>query len=81
MIDFFDGDIGYSGRVCPCIRCIPCFARTGGYELEEHAAEAYDVAALKCKGQRVKTNFSITRYGWHNLCPHTVGGADGVHAS
>ena len=27
----------------------------GGYELEEHAAEAYDVAALKCKGKKVKT--------------------------
>ncbi|GMH36334.1 hypothetical protein BSKO_04202 [Bryopsis sp. KO-2023] len=34
----------------------------GGYEIEEHAAEAYDVAALKCKGRRVKTNFEITRY-------------------
>ena len=33
----------------------------GGYEHEEHAAEAYDVAALKCKGPRVKTNFTITR--------------------
>lgn len=33
----------------------------GGYEIEEHAAEAYDVAALKCKGRRVKTNFEITR--------------------
>lgn len=27
----------------------------GGYEAEEHAAEAYDVAALKCKG--VKVNY------------------------
>ena len=34
----------------------------GGYEHEEHAAEAYDVAALKCKGRRVKTNFTITRF-------------------
>ncbi len=34
----------------------------GGYEAEEHAAEAYDVAALKCKGPRVKTNFTISRY-------------------
>ncbi len=33
----------------------------GGYEHEEHAAEAYDVAALKCKGPRVKTNFTISR--------------------
>lgn len=33
----------------------------GGYEIEEHAAEAYDVAALKCKGRRVKTNFDIGR--------------------
>ena len=34
----------------------------GGYELEDHAAEAYDVAALKCKGKKVKTNFDIGRY-------------------
>jgi len=34
----------------------------GGYELEEHAAEAYDVAALKCKGKKVKTNFDVSRY-------------------
>ena len=33
----------------------------GGYEHEEHAAEAYDVAALKCKGFKVKTNFDIDR--------------------
>jgi hypothetical protein len=34
----------------------------GGYELEEHAAEAYDVAALKCKGSKVKTNFEVSKY-------------------
>eukprot|EP00884_Botryococcus_braunii_P023320 jgi/Botrbrau1/9672/Bobra.0201s0006.1 len=34
----------------------------GGYEQEEHAAEAYDVAILKCKGRRVSTNFEIARY-------------------
>lgn len=34
----------------------------GGYELEEHAAEAYDVAALKCKGIKVKTNFPVQKY-------------------
>lgn len=33
----------------------------GGYEHAEHAAEAYDVAALKCKGFKVKTNFDIGR--------------------
>lgn len=33
----------------------------GGYEQEEHAAEAYDVAALKCKGAAVKTNFAASR--------------------
>ena len=33
----------------------------GGYEHAEHAAEAYDVAALKCKGFKVKTNFDIDR--------------------
>lgn len=34
----------------------------GGYEHEEHAAEAYDVAALKSKGINVKTNFDIARH-------------------
>jgi hypothetical protein len=34
----------------------------GGYENEEHAAEAYDVAALKCKGPRVRTNFPLSRW-------------------
>jgi len=35
----------------------------GGYELEEHAAEAYDVAAIKCKGpSKVKPNFPIEKY-------------------
>ena len=37
----------------------------GGYEHEEHAAEAYDVAALKCKGTRVRTNFPISRSRRH----------------
>lgn len=34
----------------------------GGYEFEEHAAEAYDIAALKSKGRRTKTNFELTKY-------------------
>ena len=34
----------------------------GGYECEEHAAEAYDIAALKCKGRRTKTNFELSKY-------------------
>jgi len=33
----------------------------GGYEHEEHAAEAYDVAALKNKGPNTKTNFDTER--------------------
>ena len=41
----------------------------GGYEHEEHAAEAYDVAALKSKGMHVKTNFDIARHGF---CSHQV---------
>ncbi|GAB4819072.1 hypothetical protein N2152v2_006118 [Parachlorella kessleri] len=35
----------------------------GGYDTEEHAAEAFDIAALKCKGRRTKTNFEVTKYG------------------
>lgn len=34
----------------------------GGYELEEAAAEAYDMAALKCKGRTCATNFPAERY-------------------
>jgi len=34
----------------------------GGYEKEEHAAEAYDVAAIKSKGEKVKTNFEVSKY-------------------
>jgi AP2-like factor, euAP2 lineage len=34
----------------------------GGYEKEEHAAEAYDMAALKTKGFDTPTNFSKDRY-------------------
>ena len=62
---------GITGGVC----CVPCRWEAhiwvkelgrqvylGGYEHEEHAAEAYDVAALKCKGFRVKTNFDADRY-------------------
>jgi len=35
----------------------------GAYEQEEHAAEAYDVAALKIKGDRAKLNFEKSKYG------------------
>ena len=42
----------------------------GGYEHEEHAAEAYDVAALKCKGHRVKTNFAADRFAVRPLLQH-----------
>ncbi len=38
----------------------------GGYDKEEHAAEAYDVAAMKCKGgktgRKVKLNFPEAKY-------------------
>ncbi|KAL0032426.1 hypothetical protein WJX79_010970 [Trebouxia sp. C0005] len=44
----------------------------GGYEHEEHAAEAYDVAALKCKGFRVKTNFDADRYSDLTECMDSI---------
>lgn len=34
----------------------------GGYEKEDHAAEAYDMAALKTKGFNTVTNFSKDKY-------------------
>jgi len=34
----------------------------GGYELEEHAASAYDVARLKIKGRAARTNFDMSKY-------------------
>ena len=47
----------------------------GGYDKEEHAAEAYDVAAMKCKGgktgRKVKLNFpgEVHRAEWiHGFC-------------
>ncbi|BDA41853.1 probable AP2-like ethylene-responsive transcription factor PLT2 at C-terminar half [Coccomyxa sp. Obi] len=44
----------------------------GGYEKEEHAAEAYDVAALKCKGPRVRTNFPLSRYSDLTECMGSI---------
>ena len=35
---------------------------SGAYENEEHAAEAYDVAALKIKGDAAKINFDRSKY-------------------
>jgi hypothetical protein len=41
-------------------------AASGGYEQEEHAAEAYDVAALKVKGlKNPKLNYAIERCAVH----------------
>lgn len=55
----------------------------GGYEHEEHAAEAYDVAALKCKGFKVKTNFDIDRRAasCSTLLTHTQCSPPGGHDS
>ncbi|KAK9846267.1 hypothetical protein WJX81_000414 [Elliptochloris bilobata] len=44
----------------------------GGYELEEHAAEAYDVAALKCRGLHVKINFDLRRYADLTACLDSI---------
>jgi len=34
----------------------------GGYDLEEHAASAHDVAAIKLRGVKAKTNFVRSSY-------------------
>lgn len=34
----------------------------GGFEREEDAARAYDIAALACKGPMVATNFDASEY-------------------
>ena len=34
----------------------------GGFEREEDAARAYDIAALACKGPMVATNFDSSEY-------------------
>ena len=49
----------------------------GGYEKEEHAAEAYDVAAMKCKGgkagRKVKLNFHESKYAELSAFMESVG--------
>jgi hypothetical protein len=39
----------------------PSLLPAGGYEQEELAAEAYDIAAIKANGRRVITNFDIAK--------------------
>ena len=34
----------------------------GGFDSEEQAALAYDLAAIKCRGEDAQTNFSIHKY-------------------
>lgn len=34
----------------------------GGFDSEEQAALAYDLAAIKCRGEDAQTNFSISKY-------------------
>lgn len=37
----------------------------GGYDSEEAAAEAHDLAAIFCKGDRASTNFTHDKYAAH----------------
>ena len=49
----------------------------GGYEKEEHAAEAYDVAAMKCKSakgaRKMKLNFPASKYSELDSFMQSVG--------
>jgi hypothetical protein len=52
-------------------------APPGGYEQEEHAAEAYDVASLKAKGlKNPKLNYAVERCAvpCQRGCSSTAGG-------
>ena len=50
-------------------------AYLGGYASEEEAAEAHDVAALKCHGLKAKTNFHLSRHAL--ATPMTLGYSSG----
>ena len=34
----------------------------GGFDSEEQAALAYDLAAIKCRGEDAQTNYAISKY-------------------
>jgi hypothetical protein len=44
----------------------------GGYENEGHAAEAYDIAALKSKGSKTRINFELSKYSDLLGCLHNM---------
>lgn len=61
----FTSTITLVHRMLNAVHCIPWLYRQvylGGYEAEEAAAEAYDIAVLKTKGTGARTNFPADRY-------------------
>jgi AP2-like factor, euAP2 lineage len=44
----------------------------GGYDTERQAARAYDLAAVKCRGEAAITNFALADYGEELRCRHQV---------
>ena len=51
-------------KICSCWLPIIAYIFAGGYDKEEKAARAYDLAALKYWGTTTTTNFPVS---WHLL--------------